>query len=45
MFWRNTCELFAPLLTHSRPLDEIQQAFDVVTRYEDGVGKMLVTPS
>ena len=36
--------LFAPLVTHSRPLDEIQQAFDVVTRYADGVGKMLVSP-
>jgi L-iditol 2-dehydrogenase len=36
--------LFAPLVTHSRPLQEIQQAFEVVTRYEDGVGKMLVTP-
>ena len=37
--------LFAPLITHARPLDEIQQAFDVVDRYADGVGKMLVTPS
>jgi L-iditol 2-dehydrogenase len=36
--------LFAPMLTHSRPLGQIQQAFDVVTRYEDGVGKMLVMP-
>ncbi|MDP9169695.1 MAG: zinc-binding dehydrogenase, partial [Acidobacteriota bacterium] len=35
--------LFAPLVTHSRPLDEIQQAFEVVDRYADGVGKMIVT--
>jgi L-iditol 2-dehydrogenase len=37
--------LFAPLVTHSRPLDEIQQAFDQVISYSDGVGKMLVTPA
>ena len=36
--------LFAPLLTHARPLDQIQDAFDVVARYENGVGKMLVLP-
>jgi len=36
---------FAPVVTHSRPLDEIQNAFDVATSYADGVGKMLVTPS
>jgi L-iditol 2-dehydrogenase len=35
--------LFAPLVTHSKPLDEVQQAFDVVERYAEGVGKMLVT--
>jgi L-iditol 2-dehydrogenase len=35
--------LFAPLVTHSRPLDEIQQAFETVDRYADGVGKMIVT--
>ncbi|HVW85885.1 MAG TPA: alcohol dehydrogenase catalytic domain-containing protein [Bryobacteraceae bacterium] len=37
--------LFAPLVTHSRPLDEIQQAFETATQYADGVGKMLVVPS
>ena len=37
--------MFAPMLTHARPLDEIRQAFDLVTRYEDGVGKMLVMPA
>ncbi|MEP6714510.1 MAG: alcohol dehydrogenase catalytic domain-containing protein [Terriglobia bacterium] len=35
--------MFAALVTHSRPLDEIQQAFEVVDRYADGVGKMIVT--
>lgn len=34
---------FAPLVTHSRPLEEIQGAFDLVTQYADGVGKMIVT--
>ncbi|MDP9169288.1 MAG: alcohol dehydrogenase catalytic domain-containing protein [Acidobacteriota bacterium] len=34
---------FAPLVTHARPLGEIQQAFEVVDRYADGVGKMIVT--
>lgn len=36
--------LFAPLLTHSRPLDAIQNAFEIAVNYADGVGKMLVTP-
>ena len=35
---------FAPLLTHSRPLDQIQQAFELVDVYGDGVGKMILTP-
>ena len=36
--------LFAPLVTHSRPIDEIQQAFEVAYTYADGVGKMVVAP-
>ena len=36
---------FAPLLTHSRPIDEIQGAFEVASSYVDGVGKMLVIPA
>jgi L-iditol 2-dehydrogenase len=36
--------LFAPLVTHTRPLDQIGQAFDLVVRQADGVGKMIVTP-
>lgn len=37
-------KFFAPLLTHTRPLDRIQDAFDLVDQYADGVGKMLITP-
>ncbi|MBK9166895.1 MAG: alcohol dehydrogenase catalytic domain-containing protein [Bryobacterales bacterium] len=37
--------LFAPLLTHSRPLDAIAEAFSIVERYDDGVGKMIVSPA
>lgn len=36
--------LFAPLLTHTRPIEQIHDAFDVAQRYVDGVGKMLVMP-
>jgi L-iditol 2-dehydrogenase len=36
-------DLFAPLITHERPLEKIAQAFDMVENYRDGVGKMLVT--
>jgi len=35
-------EWFAPLVTHKRPLREIANAFRLVERYEDGVGKMVV---
>jgi len=37
--------LFAPLVTHSRPLEEIGDAFEVATNYSDGVGKMIVAPA
>jgi L-iditol 2-dehydrogenase len=33
---------FAPLITHTRPLDQIGQAFAQLERYEDGVGKMVI---
>ena len=36
---------FAPLLTHSRALDQIDEAFDIASHYRDGVGKMIVRPS
>lgn len=33
---------FAPLVTHSRPLDRIAEAFTIAEEYSDGVGKMVV---
>jgi len=36
---------FAPLLTHTRPLDRIAEAFAIAEAYADGVGKMIVKPS
>ena len=35
---------FAPLLTHSRDLDRIEDAFAIASQYRDGVGKMIVRP-
>lgn len=34
---------FAPMLTHSRTLDRIADAFSIVERRADGVGKMVIT--
>ncbi len=34
---------FAPLITHEKPLEEIQEAFNLVEHYRDGVGKLVVT--
>jgi L-iditol 2-dehydrogenase len=36
--------LFAPMLTHSQPLEQIAAAFAQVDAYEGGVQKMLVLP-
>jgi L-iditol 2-dehydrogenase len=36
---------FAPLVTHTRSLEDIQSAFNTVDRYSDGVGKMVVAPT
>ncbi len=33
---------FAPMLTHERPLSQIQSAFDLCEAYADGVGKMTI---
>ena len=33
---------FAPLITHTRPLDQIARAFAQVEHYEDGVGKLII---
>jgi L-iditol 2-dehydrogenase len=35
---------FAPLLTHSRNMERIDEAFQIASQYRDGVGKMIVTP-
>ena len=36
-------EWFAPLVTHTRPLERIAEAFSINAQYADGVGKMVVT--
>jgi L-iditol 2-dehydrogenase len=41
---RDHPKLFAPLVTHNRPLDQINQAFTLNENYEDGVGKLLLRP-
>jgi L-iditol 2-dehydrogenase len=33
---------FAPLITHTRPLEKIAEAFHIAEHYADGVGKMIV---
>lgn len=35
---------FAPVLTHSRGIEQIDEAFAIASHYRDGVGKMIVTP-
>ena len=35
---------FAPLLTHARPIEQIDEAFAIASQYRDGVGKMIVRP-
>lgn len=35
---------FAPLLTHTRTIERIDEAFAIASQYADGVGKMIVTP-
>jgi L-iditol 2-dehydrogenase len=34
---------FAPIITHSRPLDEISRVFAQLENYEDGMGKVVIT--
>ena len=34
---------FAPMLTHTIPLDGIQGAFETLERYDDGVGKLVLS--
>jgi L-iditol 2-dehydrogenase len=35
---------FAPLVTHTRPLDCIAEAFTFPQHYADGIGKMVIIP-
>ena len=35
---------FAPLVTHAREIDRIDDAFAIASQYRDGVGKMIVRP-
>jgi L-iditol 2-dehydrogenase len=35
---------FAPLLTHAREIERIDEAFAIASQYRDGVGKMIVRP-
>ena len=37
-------EWFAPVLTHTRQMDRIDEAFTIASQYLDGVGKMIVRP-
>jgi hypothetical protein len=30
------------MITHTRPLDQIAEAFRITEHYDDGVGKMIV---
>ena len=39
---RERRSLFAPLLTHTFPLDRIESAFEMLERYEDGAGKVVI---
>jgi L-iditol 2-dehydrogenase len=39
---RDRPALFAPLLTHTLPLDRIEAAFEMLERYEDGAGKVVI---
>jgi threonine dehydrogenase-like Zn-dependent dehydrogenase len=35
---------FAPVVTHTRTLDRIDEAFELTCHYRDGVGKMVIRP-
>ena len=37
-------EWFAPVLTHTRSIEKIDDAFAIASQYRDGVGKMIVHP-
>ncbi len=35
-------EAFRPMLTHAMPLEQVDRAFQILERYEDGVGKIVI---
>jgi L-iditol 2-dehydrogenase len=37
-------EWFAPLLTHTREIEQINDAFTIASQYREDVGKMIVRP-
>ena len=37
-------EWFAPMLTHTRQIDQLDEAFGIASEYRDRVGKMIVKP-
>ncbi len=41
---RDRRSLFAPLVTHTLPLDRIAAAFEMLERYGDGAGKVVIKP-
>jgi L-iditol 2-dehydrogenase len=41
---REQAKWFAPLLTHTRSIERIDEAFEIASQYRDGVGKMMVRP-
>ena len=36
--------LFAPILTHTLPLEKVQPAFEMLENYSDGAGKVILQP-
>ncbi len=38
-------DAFAPIITHTFPLERIQAAFDMLRNYSDGAGKVVISPS
>ena len=40
---REKPDLFRPMLTHTRPIEKIQPAFELLEAYSDGVGKLLIS--
>ncbi len=35
-------EIFRPMLTHALPLEQVDRAFQILEKYQDGVGKIII---